>query len=392
MRPACGRVVGLLCSLLVPLTASADGTYVKEGGGSVTPLANNEVQLVREEIDIEVDRPHLLAPDSSLVVTVTYVFRNHTAESLRIDMGFPLRYDRSLQYLQGLNYFERCVKNPITAFRAAIDGRDVPVRRLPSKDAAEEKLGCSRVSDERGRKLQERDNAGLKEEGFAEYQVWTVEFAPHQERTVTNQFHYAALTDVYGLHSGFVYVLRTGAAWKGTIEHALIRLRLNDRGCLMDPDGGRNCAVEADDESEDEPHPTKTPREARYTFSSSVPPGVTPPGAELRPMRGGATEVVWELRDLEPTQDVRFAYMTARGARRAVRDSIVKLAESSRVGRSQLQQARDTLLALYGVRLDDSEAQARFAKRTWYVADPRITRARVLTLDPVLRQLEARLQ
>jgi len=89
---------------------------------------------------------------------------------------------------------------------------------------------------------------------------------------------------------------------------------------------------------------------------------------------------------------VRLAYQTALEARQALRGQIATLAKHKKgAARQQLQEARDLLLALYGVRLDDATARARDEKRSWYVVDPKMTRARALTLEPLLRDLEARL-
>lgn len=47
----------LIC--ILPPLALADGTDVEEGGGTVSPMSNEELQLLREEIDTAVERPEL---------------------------------------------------------------------------------------------------------------------------------------------------------------------------------------------------------------------------------------------------------------------------------------------------------------------------------------------
>jgi hypothetical protein len=92
--------------------------------------------------------------------------------------------------------------------------------------------------------------------------------------------------------------------------------------------------------------------------------------------------VIWKLRDYEPDGDVRVGYQTARAARVEVRAAIEKL-NLEKTSRATLERARDTLLALHGI------GDRRFASRSWYVVDPRMTRERVD--DALLQKIDAQL-
>ena len=162
---------------------------------------------------------------------------------------------------------------------------------------------------------------------------------------------------------------------------------------MTDAEGGHCIKVDGKELEGDEDTLTSSAnlRDDPYSFPLTLPSNVTPPKDKLRRTPRGSVEVVWNLKNLEPSEDVRFAYETALGVRRAIRTSIAKLARRS-AGRAELENARDTLLALCGIRLDDPAAQARIAKRNWYVEDPTMKRSRLLALDPLLGRLESRLQ
>ena len=348
--------------------ALADGTYVKEGGGVVVPLPNADVQLVWETIDLAVERKGLLSADDTIVVSVTYLFRNLTDRKVSLSMGFPVGWDLREQYWQAGGYVDRQRSSPVSGFTTTIDERSVRVRLRPPRVPRLKPLHDDEEADPR--------REGEPDEfGALQYYVWRVTFGPKQEHTVVNRFRYDATAGVYWEENLFRYVLRSGAAWAGPIERATIRFRLGDRGCLR-KEGPDSC-IEGLEE-------LRGFQEDPFRFAGDT-AGVTPEGATVRQAPDGTTEVVWDLRDFEPDEDIAFGYETARAARAAVRSAIAAL-DLARTEPDVLQDARDTLLALQGLRFDDPATQARFAARSWYVVDPAMTHARA-SKDPLVRAI-----
>jgi len=372
-----GAVVAFLCSWLAAAAgARADGTYVKEGGGTVVPLPNGEVRLVDETIDIAVERDGLLAPDDTLTVTVTYRFRHLTDRKVALSMGFPVGWDTREQYAQAEDYLDRERRCPVSDFAATVDGAPAAVRPKPPRVPPLRPLAEPWELEEAQRREGVPDPFGA-----LQYFVWRVSFGPRQERTVVNRFRYDASAGVYWDENLFRYVLRSGAAWAGVIERATVRLRLGDRGCLR-TEGPDSCIAGLDELAGFRHDP--------FEFAAELPPGITPAGGRLVAAADRTLEVVWELAHLDPEEDIAFGYETARTARLAVRAAIgaLDLAAADDV---TLAEARDTLLALHGVRFADPATQARFAARSWYVVDPAMTPEGAAARDELLPKLTAAL-
>ncbi len=379
-RPA--RLLGWLVSGLVfaagGSAARADGTYVKAGGGTVVPLKNHDVRLAAETIDIAVERPGLMADDDTLVVTVTYTFVNDTAKSLNLTMGFPVAWDYREQYMQGEGYLDRERHSPVSDFTTLVDGKAVAVQAKPRTLPP-----LKPQSDEERMAVEEPSRPAKKDPfGADQYYLWRVAFKPHQTRTVVNRFRYDAGAGVYWKENDFKYILRSGAAWRGPIGRAVVRFRLGDRGCLRDTGGGPDPCIAGLDE------PLRDFREDPFEFPD-VPAGVGPGGAERILAATGETEFVWEFEAFEPDFDLEWAYDTARPVRKAVRAAIAAL-DLKAASPADLGDARDTLLAIYGLGFADAARQAEFEKRSWYVRDPRATREQA-TKDPLLQAVEAEL-
>lgn len=346
--------------------ARADGEYVKEGGGVVVPLSSEEVTMLWETVDLEVERPHLLAADDKLRVTVTYRFKNETPRPVKVAMGFPIAWDTKNTYNQAKDRPSTVRRSAILEFITTIDGKPAPVRER-AVGAGAHKL----PPDKR----------------FTQYQVWDVAFAPQQERTVVNRYLYDAHAGIYWDENEVVYILSTGRSWKGPIGRATIRLILHDRGCLHLP-GGRGGCISGD---------AKALGDDPFQFDPSL-PEVGPYDPQLKLIErakliqrpDGTLEARWDLQKFEPDLDVHVSYQTALAARLQILHLIegIDLAKASR---AVLQSARDELVALYGLRFEDAAPAARFSKRSYYVMDPTMTLERLRKLEPLLVKIEARL-
>ncbi len=389
-RLLCGHPLIAAALVLVSSSATsrADGTYVKWGAGGVVPMNNEDVQLVRETIDVAVDRKDLLADDSRLVVTVTYRFRNHRDHVLKVLMGFPVGLDLRTNYQQGRDCTLVTRRDCISQFSVSVDGQPTAARLIPVARRYRPPRRCVMnppAIDPAAAFL----GKGLL---FDRYHVWPVTFAPRQERTVVNRYLHDARAGLYSEHHNeFRYVLRTGAAWRGLIEEATIRLRLNDKGCLSE-NVDEGCFAIHDtlaplDSAEREDD--RLWRQDPVRLVTQVPQEVSPRHPTRQVLPDGSVVFVWTLRRFEPAADVHFTYETAGAHRRRVRDAIRRsLARESDVATRR--NALDTLLALHGVRSLDHAVQKRMDAKSWFLAVPAMRRS--MLHDPLLDAVERSLR
>lgn len=376
------RVLILVLLLVFPRQSAADGAQVKQGAGGVFPLSNRDIQMVWETIDVTSLQAGPMSDDSTLAVTVTYLFRNRTGQAVALDMGFPITWDQAEFYSQGSGCMNRSTESAVSDFVVTVDGAEVKAAPRPGRKKI--RTGC--LKDQTYAQEQERDEQESKRgPWYHEFYVWPVSFAPHQEHTIVNRYRYNTFTKdrAYDWRQ-FEYVLKTGALWRGAIERVTIRVHFGDRvwvGKLggysevdsqMQP-GGRLDSFEADP----------------FKFVMDV-SSVTPAGARAARLPDGSSELRWDLRNYKPGENISIHYLTARSAREQVKEAIerIDLAKASQV---TLTRARDTLLALYGCEFADPKVQGRFAVKGWYIVDRQSSRERAAK-DPLLQALEARLK
>ncbi|MCA9664781.1 MAG: DUF4424 family protein [Myxococcales bacterium] len=382
-RRACLLALLLVRAFFLANTARADGTYVKFGPGGVIPMRNEHIQMVREQVDLTVHRQSLLADDSKVLVEVTYVFRNHSDRRQRVHMGFPVGLDFREQFLQDEGYLQRRRPNPISRFVARVDGRRVATRLVPSKKRARFPVGKFRDSTnliERGRKA-----IASSPPLFDRYHVWAVTFAPKQQRKVVNRYIYNTRAGIYRNRNELRYVLRTGAAWRGKIEEAIIRLHLGDKGCISGQPLHGVCFQIRD--LSDKPLAW---RADPFRRKPDAPSGVKPAPPRRQVASDGRITYVWSLKHFEPKQDLHLYYETAWRARRQLWNAIGKATRRAR-DRELLRAARDVLLALHGVVFKDAALQRRMAAKSWYVPRPKMPRARARR-DKLLLRVESALR
>jgi hypothetical protein len=350
--------------------AHADGATMKQGAGGVFPVDNHDVQMVEESIEIAGEHEHLLADDSRLGVTVTYVFANRTDKKIDLQMGFPIAWDISGFYNQGDHCLDRQVSSAVSDFTVTIDGQSVEA--VQKKGRKPGKTGC--LDDDTAERVRQQDE-NSKGPWYHEYFVWPVSFAPKQQHTIVNKYHYNASTaSRAGDWNQFEYVLKTGALWRKNIEKVSIVAHFGDRARL----------------TESEPYEPELKNFDDDPFSFGNPEiKATPAGAHARRLADGTTEIYWQLRNYKPDENISFAYLTAAKARQAVREAISKL-DLKKTPRPTLERARDTLHALYGRKFDDDKLAKRFSHKSWYIVDDNWQKA--AATDKLLAAIEERLK
>lgn len=360
--------------------ANADASYLKEGGGAVIPMNNEDIRLVNETIEVDVVRSNLLADDKKLRVKVVYRFRNESDASKTVLMGFPLNDDWLTGYIQSPDggHWGK-VKCSVHNFVVKVDGKKVNYKTKKGKkpvwptasDALEE------LADN-GRTLPMNNEEDDEESSlpFQKYYIWKVSFKPAQERTVVNKYNYdanASPASNYPNSNRFYYYLDTGSTWKGTIEEATIQVNFHDRACvggmyedcagiILEKDFNEGCKIEGCIDF----------REDFFTFPKDIPGDVEPWEGQLIISSENTTELVWKFKDLEPTQDIKFSYETATLVRKLILKRIKGLKLKNQLPET-LMDAKNTLLALAGMVFQDEELMKCFLKKSWYVAGPAMT-------------------
>ncbi|MHB9146319.1 MAG: hypothetical protein ACYC5Y_13410 [Symbiobacteriia bacterium] len=198
LRMLCRRAAGATLAVLVTIAtlaagatpARADDAVLGRSGETVVPLTDQEIRMADETVVLTLDEMRTLAD-------LTFTFTND-GPARTILMGFPVGKRSDMQDEADLgNDLE------LHDFKAWVDGAPVEVKR--------ETGGPS---------------PGGSGSEYAAWITWPVSFAAGETRVVRNTY--------WGSDSAWSngdvrvgYILKTGAAWKGPIGHAVIRVRPN---------------------------------------------------------------------------------------------------------------------------------------------------------------------
>lgn len=189
----------LLITLLVTFypitTAFSDDAIFTGNGYSVIPIKSDDVQMVSEEINIS----------GGYFVDVTMVFKNFGPEQT-LQLGFPYSYWALYDPFLDQPKKGKILKEP--GFRTWVDGKEVAVTR---------KVGV------KNKLLHELSNGVVY--------TSNVHFKKNQQRIVRHTYHVGGRSNSDGTHE-FIYILKTGALWKGVIEKIKINFQL--RQCPID--------------------------------------------------------------------------------------------------------------------------------------------------------------
>lgn len=212
---------------------------------AIPPEKWTEVRMVEEHVRIA------LSP-ARVDVEGTYTLKNEGAASTLV-VGYP----------RGI------LEKSLDDFTAMVDGKAVEVSSVPGKDA-------QRRTDFSPPKDPDKPfkNAYQFEGPYPEWKTFNVHLEKDKLHAVVVRYHVATAevpaVDGKGLRA-FIYVLRTGATWKGNIEKATVEVTL---------DGGLT-------------------RGDIVTMN----PAPAPLAANAAPPR-----IVWQFRDFKPTQDIEITF------------------------------------------------------------------------------------
>ena len=206
-------VAWIAALIVLSAVCLADDAALESAGGSVSLMKGHpSIRMVEESVRVKL-------PECQ--VEAAFVFRNEGA-STTVLIGFP-------------EEGEDCVR--LKGFKSLVDGAPITARRIMQTKPTED-------SDA--------------------YEAWWVKripFAKGQMRTIVNRYTGGRLITGYGC-TGFKYILKTGASWRGRIGRARV---------ICDIAALRNCA----------------------------PIRFTPAGATRT-----ANSIVWDLRDFKPKKDI----------------------------------------------------------------------------------------
>lgn len=202
--------------LLITPTVFADSASIGGDGNTVKILDDNQVQMVRETINIDVRGDDKTAEGYGnahmgyVEVDVVYTFKNKTDEDITVKMGFPEKCE-----------FDCFIDDPDGG--SSYDGEErelVDFYKLIDFKAFEgaEELDVTFKNDE-----------DAKTEGVNWY-IYDVEFGANEEKEIRNTYWIVPFR--YKNGDWFNYVLVTGASWEGVIEEVDIVVNLHDRFAL----------------------------------------------------------------------------------------------------------------------------------------------------------------
>lgn len=246
-----------VCSLLVsyslldvPAARADSAPTVFDGldGSNMVPIRNDEISMVREVVDID-------CRWTEFSVKADFWFRNTTDHKQKVLMGFPIDYASNE---------DEIVPVALKTFRVQWRHRRVrpSFAKVDSKDIWTHR----------------------------QWVYWSVEFKPKEEVHHRVSYTFPTWTSSSGEHENYPYaylnyIVRSGAAWKGPITSAVVRVHYGHSLKQLDEhdasDYGR------------EPKPSDL--------------GIYPEGYVLNKKR---KTVTWAFKDFEPDRDVYFGWGT----------------------------------------------------------------------------------
>lgn len=275
MRRSIVSGFALAAFLLVCGVGRADIAPDPEYGQSLTPREGESVAMTAEEVTIT------LNADSASVRAVFWL--RNTGGAARLEVGFPDVAEASSHGSDGPPGDFSGYK--LRGFEAEVDGEKVahtfrwvrneqsPRERAEIEAKIEElQAATKKVRDAAERDRIKRDLAWqqkrLKDWAWYGWLVWTMEFGAGQERVVkvdyTVPYRPPYRATILGDRT-FEYVLQTGALWKGPIGRARVDVKFGEGV-------------------------------TRAHLGSIAPSGYA----------DGEDGVAWDLRDIEPSEDVRI--------------------------------------------------------------------------------------
>ncbi len=297
--------------LLVTTPVLANDAAFGGSGANLMPLKNTDVAMVHEKIVMQAE-----GEGTAWDVRVTFTFKNTSNKPVELTMGFPFPVHE-----------EESEVNPPK-------GEKAPKLNAPLVWKFTTQVRGKKVKPKRV-KIEHNEKLGLYY-GFA--YVWPVKFKPGEEIKVVNTYRTGVTVTSVGTSHGD-YVLKTGALWKG--------------GKI-----GR---------SEIEVH---GPKRHVPCYDDRYGATTVPSGAKATKNADGTTTFRWDLRDFAPTDDLSVCYLDLQANRHMEFYQLQDL-DLSKLNKTELRIARNTVFALHGYKFKSKDLAAHFAKKPWYVVNPK---------------------
>lgn len=237
----------LILTLLPPATGRADIYTVSRQGGAIIPVISTDVSMDAETVLIE-------RGDDGFAATATFLMRNQSDKAVECTVAFPVTGSSYSGTLDINREFKVRIKSGTDqrAEFAPVVARLQINRKIEPTPAADGRAFAGKFD-------------------FPECVLWEAGWAPGETKTIQVSYDMGAETVLSGSNfmAGAVqmlYIVRTGALWKGPIGKADITMRGFER---------RDAGVQL----------VSYPQQAHWN---------------------GPTEVSWHFENWKPTEDIWF--------------------------------------------------------------------------------------
>jgi hypothetical protein len=198
-----------LIQLLSP--AWADIYTVSRNGNAIMPLISTEVSMEAETVFIEESK-------DGYNVTATFVMKNHSSNPVTALVGFP-------------------VTGPSSSYSNHRDVNQefkVGIKNGTDASTSFEPVLCKLIKD--GKPAQETED---QRAGYEENVVWEVNWAPAETKTISVSYQmgepgFLPGSTCFAQVTQILYVVRTGALWRGPIGKADITIRFSHKNDSSD--------------------------------------------------------------------------------------------------------------------------------------------------------------
>lgn len=311
MRAKIMRRVLFALMFLTATPAFANDASFGGSGANLMPLKNTDVAMVHERIEMVAE-----GNGTAWDVTVTFTFKNTSKKPVELTMGFPFP----------VNDLEGDVNPPA--------GEKPPKKNAPLVWAFTTKVRGKTVKPKRTA-IDPNEKFGLYY-GFA--YVWPVKFKGGEEIKVVNTYRTGMTVTSVGTSHGD-YVLKTGALWKGgKIGQSEIEVR--------------------------------GPKRHVPCFDDRYGPTTVPAGAKATTNSDGTTTFTWDLRNFAPKEDLSVCFLDL-NANRHMEFYQLQDSDISKLSKKELRIVRNTVFALHGYKFKSQDLAKHFAKKPWYVVNPK---------------------
>ncbi|MGA2501725.1 MAG: hypothetical protein ABSH20_28630 [Tepidisphaeraceae bacterium] len=377
----------VLCVFGLSQAQANVGVYTGQGQ-SLRQITSKTVQMVSEEIVITPGRGRFLfdggvAGLDQVEYSCKFVLRNLTDEAAEVQVGFPVDSQFARGEAEGKDDGKRWVLDYSFIVRDEETTYHIDFVRREPKD---------------------------KNEARATF-VWKMRFTPKETKTLDVQYRIPMSVTRYSTQRQIErsdkrlrkltacvlestgYITETGSSWAGNVEKATFTIDTEPFERYLDWRGfieKRPAGVKPEEIAESmEPYPVQHPWWFRQT---------TPEGSKVI-VKDGKQAICWEFRDFKPKKPIELRYYVTQIPRLpqevdAFVDSILKSMPEARKkdGATELEIAKQILLATYGKEPEDGTAKEFVAQQVWY--SPRKDFSMSRLTDPqqaVLKELERRI-